>query len=625
MLSCILVQKGKEKPGRNVKEPVCAFFRSPVYAVQPKVAGFIPSMLYNKYMKTILKYLKPYRKPLLLTGVLCVIYTLSSAFLPYLMSRIVDDGIAAGDMGTILKLGGMMLGLAILSMLCALWTSAVNARISAGFSHDLTRSIFQKASALDFENFSRIGTSGLLTRSTHDVSTLSGASSMMVNVVVVVPILMAGGVAFALLSDRVLALILLLATPLAFLILFPIVRHLDRLWKLSDEYIDEQNRLMRERLSGIRVIRAFDKEAHEHGRIKHATEEMAKYIIRANVRAGYVNPLCMLVLNFAAVVMLLVGANRLQNPELMQAGLTAGGVIATVQYVALILNGVMMLSWTFVFLPHLKVCINRVTEVLNLPDEPELEGSGQIIGGDLVLSGVGFSYPDSELKTLSGIDLVVRAGETVAIIGGTGSGKSTILKLLLNFYPPTEGEISLGGKPYAKIGRADVRSNISAALQKGMVFEGTLLDNVRMGNPNASEDDVRTVLDIAQMTEFADSHPEGLSYRLAQAGANISGGQKQRISIARTILKPASVYVFDDSFSALDYLTESKLRKALNRYLAGKSQIIITQRAATAMRCDRIYVIEQGSIVGSGTHAELVKSCKVYREIVRSQLGGDAV
>ena len=576
-------------------------------------------------MKTILKYLKPYRNPLILTAVLCVVYTLGSAFLPYLMSRIVDDGIAAGDMGTILKLGGMMLGLAILSMLCALWTSAVNARISAGFSHDLTRSIFHKASALDFENFSRIGTSGLLTRSTHDVSTLSGASSMMVNVVVVVPILMAGGVAFALLSDRVLALILLLATPLAFLILFPIVRHLDRLWKLSDEYIDEQNRLMRERLSGIRVIRAFDKEAHEHGRIKHATEEMAKYIIRANVRAGYVNPLCMLVLNFAAVVMLLVGANRLQKPELMQAGLTAGGVIATVQYVALILNGVMMLSWTFVFLPHLKVCINRVTEVLNLPDEPELEGSGQIIGGDLVLSGVGFSYPDSELKTLSGIDLTVHAGETVAIIGGTGSGKSTILKLLLNFYPPTEGGISLGGKPYAEIGRADVRSNISAALQKGMVFEGTLLDNVRMGNPNASEDDVRTVLDIAQMTEFADSHPEGLSYRLAQAGANISGGQKQRISIARTILKPASVYVFDDSFSALDYLTESKLRKALNRYLAGKSQIIITQRAATAMRCDRIYVIEQGGIVGSGTHAELVKSCKVYREIVRSQLGGDAV
>lgn len=594
-------------------------------ALNQRLLAFFPSNRYDKRMKTILKYLKPYRKPLFLTAVLCVVYTLGGAFLPYLMSRIVDDGIAAGDMSTILKLGGMMLGLAILSMLCALWTSAVNARISAGFSHDLTRGIFQKASALDFENFSRIGTSGLLTRSTHDVSTLSGASSMMVNVVVVVPILMVGGVAFALLSDRVLALILLLATPLAFLILFPIVRHLDRLWKLSDEYIDEQNRLMRERLSGIRVIRAFDKEAHEHGRIAHATEEMAKYIIRANVRAGYVNPLCMLVLNFAAVVMLLVGANRLQNPELMQAGLTAGGVIATVQYVALILNGVMMLSWTFVFLPHLKVCINRVTEVLNLPDEPELEGKGEIIGGDLVLSGVGFSYPDSELKTLSGIDLTVHAGETVAIIGGTGSGKSTILKLLLDFYPPTEGEISLGGKPYAEIGRADVRCNISAALQKGMVFEGTLLDNVRMGNPDASEDDVRTVLDIAQMTEFADSHPEGLSYRLAQAGANISGGQKQRISIARTILKPASVYVFDDSFSALDYLTESKLRKALNRYLAGKSQIIITQRAATAMRCDRIYVIEQGGIVGSGTHAELVKSCKVYREIVRSQLGGDSV
>ncbi len=575
-------------------------------------------------MRKIFPFLKPYKGPLILTAVLCLVWTLQGMFLPYLMSRIVDDGIATGNMGVILKLGALMLGLAILSMLCALWTSAINAKISAGFSHDLTRGIFDKASGLGFEDFSKIGTAGLLTRSTHDVSTISMASSMFVNVVVVVPILIAGGVLFALLSDRVLALILLLATPVAFLILFPIVRHLDKLWKLSDEYIDEQNRLMRERLSGIRVIRAFDKEAHEHGRIAHATEEMAKYIIRANVRAGYVNPLCMLVLNMATVVMLLVGANRLQDPALMEAGLTAGGIIATVQYVALILNGVMMLSWTVVFLPHLKVCINRVTEVLALPDEPAETGDGTILGGDLVLENVGFAYPDSELKTLSGVSLAVKAGQTAAIIGGTGSGKSTLLKLLLDFYPPTEGSISLGGRPYETLGRGCVRDNVSAALQKGMVFEGTLLDNVRMGNPDASEDDVKNALDIAQMTEFVQSHEEGLQYRLAQSGANISGGQKQRISIARTILKPASVYVFDDSFSALDYLTESKLRKALNRHLAGKTQIIITQRAATAMRCDVIFVIEQGSIVGSGTHAELLQSCTVYREIVRSQLGGDA-
>ncbi len=576
-------------------------------------------------MKTILPILKPYRKQIILTGLLCILFTLGGAFLPYLMSRIVDDGIAAGDMGMILKLGGLMLLLAAVSMLCALWMGAVNARISADFSRDLKRSIFDKASALDFEHFSKIGTSGLLTRSTHDVSTIADISGMFVNVVVMVPIMIAGGVAFATLSDRVLALILLVSMPIAFLILFPILRHLDKLWKLSDEYIDEQNRLMRERLSGIRVIRAFDKEAHEHGRIAHATEEMAKYIIRANVRAGYVNPVCMLVLNLATVVMLLVGANRLQDPELVRQGLTAGGVIATVQYVALILNGVMMLSWTFAFLPHLKVCVNRVTEVLELPEEPADAGDGTIAEGDLVLENVGFAYPGSELKTVSDINISIPAGETAAIIGGTGSGKSTILKLLLDFYPPTEGSISLGGVPYEKIGRGGVRETVSASLQKGMVFEGTILDNVRMGDPNASEDAVKTVLDIAQMTEFVDSHEEGLNYRLAQSGANISGGQKQRISIARTILKPASVYVFDDSFSALDYLTESKLRKALNRYLAGKTQIIITQRAATAMRCDRIFVLEQGSIVGSGTHAELVKSCKVYREIVRSQLGGDAV
>ena len=575
-------------------------------------------------MKTILPYLKPYWKKLLLTALLCVIATLEGIFLPYLMSRIVDDGIAVGNMGVILKIGAMMLGLAVCSMLCALINGAVNARISSGFSHDLVEGIFEKATRLQFETFSKIGTSGLLTRSTHDVTTISEASSMFVNVVIVVPILMIGGIAFAFLSDPVLALVLLLSLPLAFLILFPIVRHLDKLWKLSDEYIDEQNRLMRERLSGIRVIRAFDKEAHEHGRIAHATEEMAKYIIRANVRAGYVNPLCMLVLNLATVAMLLVGASRLQDPELIKAGLTAGGIIATVQYVALILNGVMMLSWTFVFLPHLKVCMHRVSEVLELPDVPDEPSDGTLYRGDLVLKNVGFSYPDSELLTLSDINIEVKAGETAALIGGTGSGKSTILKLLLAFYPPTEGSISLAGHDYAALGRSAVRDNVSAALQKGTVFEGSLFENVRMGKPDADEEAVKNVLDIAQMTEFLESHEEGLKYRLAQSGSNISGGQKQRISIARTILKNASIYVFDDSFSALDYLTESKLRKALNQYLAGKTQIIITQRAATAMRCDRIYVLEQGRVVGSGTHEQLLASCEVYREIVHSQLGGDA-
>lgn len=575
-------------------------------------------------MKKILPFIKPYRKELLLTAVLCVISTLEGVFLPYLMSRIVDEGIPTGNMPLIWKYGGMMLGLAVCSMLCALMNSAVNAKVSAGFSHDLTHSIFKKASGLSFETFSKIGTAGLLTRSTHDVSTISDASSMFVNVVVIVPILMIGGAVFAALSDRVLGLVLLIAIPVTFLILLPIVKNLDRLWKLSDEYIDEQNRLMRERLSGIRVIRAFDKEAHEHGRIAHATEEMAKYIIRANVRAGYVNPLCMLVLNLATVGMLLIGAQRLQNPELLQKGLTAGGIIATVQYIALILNGVMMLSWTFVFLPHLKVCVNRVTEVLDLPDDPVEAGDGTLYGGDLTIKGVGFRYPDSELLTLSDIDIEIKEGETAALIGGTGSGKSTLLKLLLAFYPPADGEIALGGHSYSEIGRAAVRDNVSAALQKGMVFEGTLLDNVRMGWPKASEEDVRRVLDIAQMTEFVESHEEGLTYHLSQSGANISGGQKQRISIARTILKPASVYVFDDSFSALDYLTESKLRKAMNRYLNGKTQIIITQRAATAMRCDRIFVLEQGRVVGSGTHEALLKTCSVYREIVRSQLGGEA-
>ncbi|HBJ18189.1 MAG TPA: multidrug ABC transporter ATP-binding protein, partial [Clostridiales bacterium] len=347
-----------------------------------------------------------------------------------------------------------------------------------------------------------------------------------------------------------------------------------------------------------------------------------RYIIRANVRGGYLDDAVTLILNLATVLILIVGARRMETSSVLRAG----DVIAVIQYVALIMNAVLMLSWTIAWLPHLRVSVRRIGEVLDLPSEESAASEHATLSGDLVLSDVTFSYPGGEAPVLSDISFSVPRGEVVALIGGTGSGKSTLVKLLLDFYTPEEGSITFGGTDYRTLPRAAVRNNFSVALQKSMIFEGSVRDNVRMGNEKADDEEILRALDIAEMSPFLAMHEEGLDYRLAGAGTNISGGQKQRINIARALTKPAEVYIFDDSFSALDYLTESRLRQKLNRALEGKTQIVVTQRAATAMRCDRIFVLDGGRLVGAGRHEELLDSCTVYREIYDSQLGSkDAV
>lgn len=554
---------------------------------------------------------------------LYVAATLSSVILPYLMSTIVDEGIAREDMQVILVTGAWMLLFAALSLGCSLLTARLNAKLASGIACDLQKGLFQKVSTLTFEQHASVGTASLLTRSTHDVMTVRDAASMLLNVLVTVPILFFGGCLFAFLSDWVLALIFLAAAPLVLVLVRLISRTLGSRWEKADAYIDAQNRIMRERLLGIRVIRAFDTESHEHARIAEATERMADNIIRANVRANALTPVCMLLLNLATIVMLWAGSVRLQDAELLARGLTAGDIIATVQYVALILNGLLMLSWTFVFLPHVKVSIRRIAEVLSMETVQELPGKGILKQADVRMEGVSFRYPNSEVDAIVDLDLVVKQGETVAVIGGTGSGKSTLVKLLMAFYPIKTGRFTVGGIDAAELGTATIRENFSVALQKAMLFEGTIESNILVGKPEAASEEVEEVVRIAMLEDFVASQEEGIKHPISQAGTNVSGGQKQRINIARTILRPANLYLFDDSFSALDYLTESKLRRGLNRYLAGKSQLIITQRAATAMRCDRIYVMEQGRVVGEGTHDSLMDTCTVYREIVRSQLGGD--
>lgn len=567
--------------------------------------------------KFLFKYFKKYKLSLALTGVLYLVASASALAMPNLMSRIIDDGIRNSNIKTVYVLSGIMLSIAVVSFLLAIVGKKMNAVVSNSIAEDMRNDVFEKINSLTFEEFSSIGSSSLLTRANEDVFALQDVANSLVYAVTNVPVMLFGGVILSLLKDFSIALILLSVIPVVAFIVFLLVKKMGRLWEISNKYCDKQNKLVRERLTGIRVIRAFDKERYEHGRISEATDVMADNMIRANVLSSLITPISLLLLNIVTVAVIYVGAIRMQNPAILKAG----DIIAIIQYVGIASNGLLAAVWVLAWLPHFKVSARRVNEVLSLKGVPESEGKAKYIRGDLRITNLSFTYPNAKLPALTDVNMNIKEGETVAIIGGTGSGKTTLIKLLAGFYEPTEGTILFGGYDYSALTTDDVRSNISVALQKSMIFEGTIKDNVMMSQTDAGDEEVFHALETARMADYVNSHKEGIYYELSQSGANLSGGQKQRINIARTIFKKASVYVFDDSFSALDFLTESKLRRALSVELKGKTQIIITQRISTAIHSDRIFVMANGKIVGEGSHDDLINTCEIYKEIYASQMG----
>lgn len=567
--------------------------------------------------KFLFKYFKKYKLSLALTGVLYLVASASALAMPNLMSRIIDDGIRNSNIKTVYILSGIMLSIAVVSFLLAIVGKKMNAVVSNSIAEDMRNDVFEKINSLTFEEFSSIGSSSLLTRANEDVFALQDVANSFVYAVTNVPVMLFGGVILSLLKDFSIALILLSVIPIVAFIVFLLVKKMGRLWEISNKYCDKQNKLVRERLTGIRVIRAFDKERYEHGRISEATDVMADNMIRANVLSSLITPVSLLLLNVVTVAVIYVGAIRMQNPAILKAG----DIIAIIQYVGIASNGLLAAVWVFAWLPHFKVSARRVNEVLSLKGVPESECKAKYIRGDLRITNLSFTYPHAKLPALTDVNMNIEEGETVAIIGGTGSGKTTLIKLLAGFYEPTEGTILFGGYDYSALTADDVRSNISVALQKSMIFEGTIKDNVMMSKTDAGDEEVFHALETARMADYVNSHKEGIYYELSQSGANLSGGQKQRINIARTIFKKSSVYVFDDSFSALDFLTESKLRRALSVELKGKTQIIITQRISTAIHSDRIFVMANGKIVGEGSHDDLINTCEIYKEIYASQMG----
>ena len=573
-------------------------------------------------MKKIIPFLKPYRAQLLLAVLLSAASTLCELLLPTIMSDILDKGVYLADLSYILRCCGRMLIVALVSLGTVLGGAYLSAQVVAGFCTDLRETVFNRVNNMSFEEFNSIGTSALLSRATHDIGNLSWVASMLSGSVVTIPVLFLGGVLLAMRKDTVLALIMLVFVPVVFVIVTVIGRKIEPLWVISDSYVDKQNDIVRERLHGIRVIRAFNSEPREHKRIDEATHVMADNIIHANVSMGLVSPLTIALMNMAAVLIVWIGGWRMENGL---SGVSGGDIFAIVQYVALTMNGVVMAAFMIVMLPHAKVAAGRIGVVLGSEGiaDPNPEEALEL-KGDIEFEHVSFCYDGASVPAVEDVSLHIRPGEKIAVIGGTGSGKSTLVQLLMSFRLPTSGKIYFDGRDAAAINRKTIRNNMSCVLQRPAIYSGSIRRNIEMGRPGASEEEIDEAVGIAQMADYVDSLPDGLEHMLEQSGKNLSGGQKQRICIARAILKNAPIFIFDDSFSALDFMTEARLRARLGEKIQGRTQIVITQRISSAMSSDCIFVMDGGRLVDAGRHEELLERCRIYREIYVSQTGGEA-
>ena len=571
-------------------------------------------------MKKIFAYLKPYRGGLILGMLLMAISTVCELLLPDIMSDILNTGVYNADLSYIFRCCAKMLVVALVSLGSVLGGWYISSKVVAGFCADLRQGVFRKVNTMRFEDISRMGSSALLTRSTHDVGTLSWVASILSGSIITIPVLFIGGVVLALGKDAVLSLVLLLFIPLVFAAVVKIGKKIEPLWETSDKYMDKQNDIVRERLHGIRVIRAFNSEPREHKRIEDATQVMAENIIRANVSMGVISPLSIALMNMAVVLIVYLGGFRMERGISSASG---GDIFAVIQYITLIMNGVVMAAFSIVMYPHAKVAAKRIGEVLDVESPAEPEEEALHFSGDIRLESLSFGYEGAAENAVSEISLHIRPGQQVAVIGGTGSGKSTLVQLLMGFRHPSAGHIFFDGRDSVSISPKTIRENISCVLQKAAIYSGSIRKNIAMGRPGATDEELLAAAEIAQMGDYLASLPEGLDHELTQSGKNLSGGQKQRICIARAVLKNAPIYIFDDSFSALDFLTEARLRKALSERTAGKTRIVITQRVSSAMSCDCIFVMDKGCLVDAGSHQELLERCKIYQEIYVSQTGGE--
>ncbi|NBD26835.1 ABC transporter ATP-binding protein [Paenibacillus glycinis] len=575
-------------------------------------------------MIKLLRMLKPYRLLVSFVLLFVLLQSLSDLYLPTLLADIVDKGVVAGDNPYIWRIGGFMLLIALAGGICSIGASFLSAKSAGGFGRDLRSRVFAHVEKYSLHEFDQIGTASLITRTTNDITQVQQVLMMMMRVMVMAPMMCFGGIVMALYKDAHLSLVIIAIVPLLALIIFLIVSRGVPLFKVMQVKIDKLNLVLRENLTGIRVIRSFNRTKHEQGRFNDANLDLTDTAIKVNRIMASLMPIMMLVLNFASLFIVWYGGLRIDG-----GNMEVGDLMAFIQYAWQIMFALIFASMMFVMIPRASASATRINDVLNtVPDiyDPARASAGRASAkAELAFNDVSFHYPGAEMPALSGISFTAGAGEVTAIIGGTGSGKSTLINLIPRFYDVSGGSITIGGTDIREMTQEELRSRIGLVPQKAVLFTGTIADNIRFGKSDASDEEVRHAAVVAQAYDFVTEMKDGFDSPIAQGGTNVSGGQKQRLSIARALVRKPSIYLFDDSFSALDFKTDAKLRAALRSETTDATVLIVAQRVSTVMDADRIIVLDDGQVSAIGTHRELLQSSTVYREIVTSQLSEEEI
>ncbi|MFF6986027.1 ABC transporter transmembrane domain-containing protein [Streptomyces sp. NPDC010273] len=563
-------------------------------------------------------YLRPYRKPILLLVLLQFLQTCATLYLPTLNAHIIDNGVVKGDTGYILSFGALMIGISLVQVVCNTGAVYFGARTASAVGRDIRGAIFDRVQSFSAREVGQFGAPSLITRTTNDVQQVQMLTLMTFTLLVSAPIMCVGGIILALGLDVPLSAVLVAVVPTLTICVTLIVRRLRPLFRSMQVRLDAVNRVLREQITGNRVIRAFVRDEYEKDRFRKANSDLTEMQLRTGNLLALMFPVVMTTVNLSSIAVVWFGAHRINS-----GGMQIGDLTAFLAYLMQIVMSVMMATFMFMMVPRAEVCAERIEEVLDTESSvvPPLAPVTQLRRhGHLEIRGVGFCYPGAEEPVLKSIELVARPGETTAVIGSTGSGKSTLLSLVPRLVDATDGEVLVDGVAVSTIDPVLLAKTVGLVPQKPYLFAGTVATNLRYGNPDATDEELWHALEVAQAKGFVEGLENGLDSPIAQGGTNVSGGQRQRLAIARTLVQRPEIYLFDDSFSALDYATDAALRAALSQETAEATVVIVAQRVATIRDADRIVVLDEGRVVGTGRHHELMADNETYREIVLSQL-----
>ncbi|MFI6677112.1 ABC transporter ATP-binding protein [Kribbella sp. NPDC050470] len=568
-------------------------------------------------LRLLRTHLRPYAGNLTMVVVLQLIGTIASLYLPSLNADIIDNGVAKGDTGYIMETGGWMLAVSLVQIICTVFAVYFGAKTAALLGRDLRSAVFHRVGEFSAREVNQFGAPTLISRSTNDVTQIQMLVVTTCTLLVAAPITMVGGVVMAVREDVGLSWLVAVAVPLLAASVGFIASRMVPQFRRMQKNVDGVNRVLREQITGIRVVRAFVREPHEVERFGEANENLTDTAIKAGRLMALVFPVVMLILNLSSIAVLWFGASRVENGTM-----EVGALTAFLSYLIQILFSVMMATFVMIMVPRASVCADRIGEVLDTessvrpPVTPIRTFTGR---GQLVFENASFQYPGAAEPVLRDISFVASPGRTTAIIGSTGAGKTTLLSLVPRLFDATAGRVLVDGIDVRDIEPEALWERIGLVPQRPYLFSGTVASNLRYGNPDAGDEELWTALEIAQGKDFVEAMAEGLDAPIAQGGTNVSGGQRQRLAIARALVRKPEIYLFDDSFSALDLATDARLRAALRPVTAEACVVIVAQRVSTIVDADQIVVIEDGAIVGTGTHDELLESCPTYVEIVESQ------